>query len=292
MARVTPVLWTQKKNKKGHCPIYLRIEANDRRRYVSLRTRIHESHWNDNKRRVRKTHPQHEAINNLIAQRVAEAEGEILKLRTDRERITVETLKDSLTPETAEASGDFFVFADDVIQDFERRGSIYTHKRYKSVCKKFRAFTGEPLPFDKITPRLLRNYETHLIEHYKNNRSTIAANFNGLRSILYKAIREGKFPQADNPFFHCVRLSKPRSNANSLTGGASPRKQRHVWRCSRSLRNGTTHGGVTRRSGMPPRWNTNSSTMLSNPQVLNCPLYRGNSSCLSRSIMGIIAPPR
>ena len=164
MAKITPVLWTQKKNKKGLSPIYLRIEASDRRRYVSLRTYIRESHWNEKTRRVRKNHPQHEAINNLIAQRSAEAEAEILKLRTEREAVTVEGLKDTLRSET-EASGDFFTFAATVIEDFERRGKIYTHKRYKSICGKFKAFTGTPLPFNKITPRLLRAYETHLIEH-------------------------------------------------------------------------------------------------------------------------------
>lgn len=201
MARITPVLWTQKINKKGLCPIYLRIEAHDRRRYVSLRTRVRETQWNDNTRRVRKSHPQHEAINNLIAQRIAEAEAEILKLRTDREAITVEGLKETLAPDTPKRAGDFFAFADSVVDDFERRGKLYTHKRYKSVCLKFRTFTGEPLPFEKITPRLLRAYETHLIEHYGNNTNTVAANFNGLRSILYRAIREGVFPQAQNPFF-------------------------------------------------------------------------------------------
>ncbi|HMB92743.1 MAG TPA: Arm DNA-binding domain-containing protein, partial [Rhodothermales bacterium] len=92
MAKVTPVLWTQKKNKKGLSPIYLRIEANDRRRYTSLRVYIRESHWNDNTQRVRKNHSEHEAINNLIAQRIAEARKEILKLTTDRKRITPDVL--------------------------------------------------------------------------------------------------------------------------------------------------------------------------------------------------------
>jgi len=200
MAKVTPVLWTQKKNKKGFCPIYLRIEANDRRRYVSLRTRIRESHWNENTRRVRKNHPQHEAINNLIAQRIAEAQAEILKLRTGREAVTVEGLKETLRFDASEAS-DFFAYADDVILDLERRNKLYTHKRYKSIMGKFRDFTGAPLPFNKITPRLLRNYETHLIEHYSNKPSTVASNFRAIRAVLYRAIREGLCPQAENPFF-------------------------------------------------------------------------------------------
>ena len=200
MARVTPVLWKQKKNKKGLIPIYLRIEANDKRRYVSLRTFIRESQWNDNTRRVRKSNKNHEAINNLIAQRIAEAEAEILKLRTEHEAITVDSLKDSLKDDVNDA-GNFLAYADSIIQGYQQRGQLYTYKRYKTIIGKLRKFVGESLPFDKLTPRLLRDYETHLVEQYGNNKNTIAANFNGIRSILYQAIREGHFPQAENPFF-------------------------------------------------------------------------------------------
>lgn len=215
MAKVTPVLWTSKKNKKGLCPIYLRIEASDSRQYLSLRVYIRESQWNKNNNRVRKGHPDHEAINNLIAQGIAEARSKILKLRTERESVTPEVLKASLAPETPEVS-DFFSFAQTVIDDFERRGKIYTHKRYKSICKKFRAFTGTSLPLDKITPSLLRRYETYLIEKCENKPSTVASNFRAIRAILYRAIREGLLPQSENPFFH-FKVSEPRGKRDKLT---------------------------------------------------------------------------
>ena len=100
-------------------------------------------------------------------------------------------------------------YADSIVKGYQQRGQLYTYKRYKSIIGKLRKFAGDPLPFDKITPRLLREYETHLIEHYQNNANTIAANFNGIRSILYQAIREGHFPQGENPFFQFkVRESK------------------------------------------------------------------------------------
>ena len=216
MARVTPVLWTQKKNKKGHSPIYLRIEANNKRKYVSLRTSILESQWNDKTRRVRKGHKNHEGINNLIAQRIAEAEAEILKLRTDRAGVTVDTLKDSLKEEQEQPAEDFFAYADKIIDEFQRREKLHTYKRYKSIIKKFRAYAGESLPFDKMTPRLFREYETHLIEHHGNNTNTIAANFNGIRSILYRAIREGMLPQSENPFFQ-FKVKEGKTSRQKLT---------------------------------------------------------------------------
>jgi len=214
-AKVTPVLWTQKRNKKGLSPIYLRIEANDRRRYVSLRTFIRDSHWNDKARRVRKSHPQCNEINNLISQRIAEAESEIVKLHTEREAVTTEVLKEVLTPEPLKDDTDFFVFADSIVDDLERRGKLYTHKRYKSICKKFKDFCGPTLPFEEITPKLLRDYETHLINKFNNKPSTVASNFIAIRAILYRAIKEGKFQQGINPFFQ-FKISRGKTKRDKL----------------------------------------------------------------------------
>ena len=104
--------------------------------------------------------------------------------------------------ETEVSADDYFVFADSVIERLDRQGKIYTHKRYKSCIKKFRRWTSEPLLFDEITAELLRNYETHLIEHYGNKQTTVAANFAAIRAILYRAIRAGHAKQSENPFFH------------------------------------------------------------------------------------------
>ena len=201
MATIKPVLRTSKLNKKGTAPIYLRISDREKSRFISLGVRIRPSQWNDRLGRVRRNHTHADEINALITQRVGAVEVEILKQKAGPVEPDADDLKEALQPEHLNTGPNFFAFADDVIDDLERRGKMYTHKRYKSVCKKFRAFTGEPLRFEKITPRLLRNFETHLIEHYGNNRNTIAANFNCLRSILYRAIREGVYPQAENPFF-------------------------------------------------------------------------------------------
>lgn len=133
MAKVTPVFWRHKVNQKGHSPIYLRISDTDATRYVSLRVYIRGSQWNERTARVRKSHKDADAINNLIAQRIAEVEAEIIRLKTEKEAVTVDHLKDTIAPSPQnKAASDFFVFADTVIDDLERRGQLYTYKRYKS----------------------------------------------------------------------------------------------------------------------------------------------------------------
>lgn len=53
MATVTPVQWTHKKNKKGLCPIYLRIQSDGKTRSHSLEIYIQESQWSASNQRVK-----------------------------------------------------------------------------------------------------------------------------------------------------------------------------------------------------------------------------------------------
>ncbi len=215
MAKITPVLWKHKANKKGRSPIYLRIADSTKNRYVSLRVYILPSQWNERTGRVRKNHAQSEAINALIAERVAEAEAEILRLQTDRASVSADQLKENLSV-SSNGRDDFFAFADEVIADFERRGQIHSHVRFKAILGKFRTYTGEPFPYDRLTPALLRKYETHLIEHHDNSANTVASNLKAIRTVLYRAIREGHFPQEKNPFFQ-FKIKQGRSNRGKLS---------------------------------------------------------------------------
>ena len=60
--------------------------------------------------------------------------------------------------------------------DLEKRGKIGRYRRLKATLGKLQDFADAPLPFDRITPRLLTDWETHLLEK-GNKQSTIATNF-------------------------------------------------------------------------------------------------------------------
>lgn len=223
MAKVTPVLWTPKKNGKGLSPIYLRIEAANKRRYLSLGQFVKEADWNPKQQQVRKSHDEHERINNLIQQRLADASRIIIELSTDREVVTADALKKNLAlagAENAPAANSvescFFVFADSIVDDLEARGQVHTHRRYQSIVKRFAAFAGRPLPYNELKPALLREYETYLIQKRKNKAETVASNFRCIRAIAYRAIREGHLSQSDNPFFH-FKIKRGKANRTKLS---------------------------------------------------------------------------
>ena len=200
MAKITPVLWTYKKAKSGAAPIWLRVADSDCTLYYTLGESVKEKHWSKRTQRVRKSHQKHAILNALIAEAEAEAARIVAALERSEQKVSAKAIVEALRGDR-EVTQDFFSYADEVIDRLERRGQIHTHKRYKSVCKKFRAWAGEPLPFEDLTVNQLRRYETYLIEHYGNAPSTVATNFNAIRAILYRAIEDGLASQNDNPFF-------------------------------------------------------------------------------------------
>ena len=99
MATVTPVLRASKKDKRGRCPIWLRISDRDRTQFVSLGVKVLPSQWNKRQARVRKGHPNADLINKLISKKLVEAETEILRLKIEDTYATASEIKKVITRE-------------------------------------------------------------------------------------------------------------------------------------------------------------------------------------------------
>ena len=211
MAKVTPVLWTHKANADGHYPIWLRVADRHRTLYHSTGEYIAKRHWNPNARRVRTGHPATDDLNALIEHRLGLAQAERARLKRLGEPVTAEAVKSALVAADPDrVTGDFLAYADRHADALRVRGQVREHKRQKAVFKKLRAFAGRALPFEAVTPRLLKDYETHLLG-LGNKPSTVNSNFRVIRTAFYAAIRDGGFPQERNPFFHfrLIRKSAP-----------------------------------------------------------------------------------
>lgn len=201
MAKVTPILWKHKPNADGHFPIWLRVADRYRTLYHSTGEYIATRHWNPNSRRVRSSHPAAEDLNALIEHRLGLAQSERARLKRVGEPITAEDIKAAITAsDSSRVTGDYLTYADRHVESFRLRGKIREYKRQKAVFAKLRAYAGRSLPFDRMTPRFLKDYETHLIG-LGNKPSTVNSNFKVIRTAFYAAIREGEFPQERNPFF-------------------------------------------------------------------------------------------
>lgn len=203
MATVTPVLRTNKTNAEGTAPIYIRISDRERTLYVSIGERVRPKYWLNGKQRVSKRHAQADEINEIIRRRVDELNEEIYRRKVGGEEPTAGelqgVLKASIRGEPR--AGDFFAFGAGIVDEMRRRGQIPASKRYDSVLRKFKEFAGTPLAFDAVTLKLLRDFETHMIERRSNKKNTRASAFRCIRAVYNKAIAQGLASQADYPFF-------------------------------------------------------------------------------------------
>jgi hypothetical protein len=83
-ASVTPILRTSKQRDDGRAPIWIRITANRKSRYISTGIYIDPDHWNERNREVRKSHELTSAYNDKIWSLRLECKEAALDTDTDQ----------------------------------------------------------------------------------------------------------------------------------------------------------------------------------------------------------------
>ena len=199
MPTVAAVLRRSKINRTGTAPVYLRFSDGERTVFKATGIRVKPADWNERKGLVRKSNDDCEALNAEIRKRIAAADLEKVKLLGEQRTVNAEELREATLP--ALPGMDFFTYAEQIARDFEARGSIQRMFKFRLASRRLREVTGSPLPFERLTPAVLRAYETHLLTQHKNHPNTVRGNLAAIRSVLYKAIREGHAEQGANPFF-------------------------------------------------------------------------------------------
>ena len=215
MPTVAAVLRKSKVNRTGTAPVYLRFSDVEKTVFKATGIRVKPADWNERKGLVRKSNDDYEELNAEIKKRIAAADLEKVKLLGEQRTVKAEELREATLP--PEPGMDFFAYAESVARDFEARGAILRMYKIKLASSRLREIAKSPLPFERLTPALLRAYETHLLTKHENHPNTVRGNLAALRSVLYRAIREGYAEQAHNPFFSFKPIGHVRPERDKLT---------------------------------------------------------------------------
>lgn len=207
MASVTVLLKKEKANKAGEAPLYLRLIKDRKTQYISLGQRVRPADWNEDLRRVKKSHPNSTRVNHLIAQKVAEAEALSLDLEMQSEFVAPKRLKKALTGQSSES---FLVYFAKYLGRLERTGKMGTLDKASAVHSKLKAYLGnKDLLFDEMTVAFLRRYESYLADKLGNTVNTIHSNLKIFRKLVNDAIQEDLISPVRNPFLKFkLRLEK------------------------------------------------------------------------------------
>ncbi|POY34669.1 hypothetical protein C3K47_19160 [Solitalea longa] len=197
MATLKLFLNTQKINKTGQAPLYLRIIHNRKSRYISLAIYLKENEWDNVNRRVKKNHPNSTRLNKLIATKIAEAEDLILEM----ENAASSTAKDVQQHIKGKPKYSFYEYFDLYMKSIETRLKVPTIVSYRVFEKSIKDFEPkENLTFEDIDLQWLKRFSNWLRNMMGQNQNTADRRMKSLRRIFTSAIEDEIITPDKNPF--------------------------------------------------------------------------------------------
>ena len=200
-------------DKHDEYPLYLRMTARSKCRYISLDERVEEKYFDSTKGLVKQRHPSAERINRLIEDKTREVKNALIDLKLKNGDASLRQVKDAIVTDTK----NFFQFAEDWIEKYNTPKSIRTYARYKAHLNKLEKFHGsKDLQWFEIDPTYLRKYSTYLELKRGNDVNTIHSTLKSVRAIIRAAVMEGACDFRYNPF-NTYRLKSKRTMKIALT---------------------------------------------------------------------------
>lgn len=161
-ANVDAICYRSRPLKNGEFPLMLRITKSRQRKYVSLGLSVCAEHWDFTKNRPKRSCPNKEQIERLIAAKITEYNTLILDLTTQQKPYTVESIVAALqTQARFQTVHDLFTH---LIADMRKTGKFGNAAVYRYAHDSLLGFTGGRLgiPFSDIDPAWLKRYESWL----------------------------------------------------------------------------------------------------------------------------------
>lgn len=194
-------------NKKGLCPIYLRITHNRKLTYLNTGIRILPSDWNEDNERVRRSHRTYTKINDDLDRLLENAQSTRRRLARENSE-NGDSIKRALE---SSSKDNFFELSEDYLDEIKEQ-SYYSWKQSRVAYEKLKEFNkSDQLPLSSIDVDFLDRFQTFLKVKRKNKASTIHKNLANISSVLDKAVYRKLI--AFNPLkstdFKIVKKNKP-----------------------------------------------------------------------------------
>ena len=188
MATVKLILRTQQADKTGAAPLYIRVIKDRKTKFISTGYKFLPAQWNPIDQVVRKSFKGSARMNALLAQKVADASGEVADLERKSKTVSARRLKEAIN---GKRSMNFFAFADDRLEKMKNSVSIQTLKAYKAQLRKFEEYNGSrDVNFDDMTVTFLKDYMNYCSNKLGNTNTTVKYSLLILAIFFKEAIRE------------------------------------------------------------------------------------------------------
>lgn len=215
MASVKIVL-RKKPNKEAKLPLCIQIVKDRKNSLIYLGQYLSPKDWDKNKQVVKKSHPNHEALNIFLLKKITETNNRFLELETRKAHSTSKTIRNKLKSKDLST---FFSQADFYLDNLKRAGKYNRFSSEKPRINRFKEFlNGDDILFQDITVPLLNRFRAYLKGTREISERTIINHLVVIRSIFNQAIKDNIIEQKFYPFGKDkIRIKFPDSIKISLS---------------------------------------------------------------------------
>lgn len=193
MASIKLILRTHQQDQAGHCPLYIRVIKDRKAKFISVGVKLKESEWDEAKQRVKKNNPNSARMNASIAQKVADAEGQVADLERKVKTVSAKKLKEAIKGKEVP---NFFEYSYKYCEKIRGSVSVGTYNNYKLYLEKFENWLGtKDVFFDDITVSLLMDYMAYMVNELGNGLTTQRYSIMILAIMFKQAIKEDIIPE-------------------------------------------------------------------------------------------------
>lgn len=215
MASVKIVL-RKKPNKEAKLPLCIQIVKDRKNSLIYLGQYISPKDWDKTKQVVKKSHPNHEALNIFLLKKIMETNNRFLELETRKAHSTSKTIRNKLKSKDLST---FFSQSDFYLENLKLAGKYNRYSSEKPRINRFKEFlNGDDILFPDITVPLLNRFRAYLKGTREISERTIINHFVVIRSIFSQAIKDNIVEQKFYPFGKGkIRIKFPDSIKISLS---------------------------------------------------------------------------
>ncbi len=193
-------------NKKGEYPIYLRITANRKHKYLTTGLSVHDKHWNPTQERIRKSHQNYAVLNRKLEIMLDEARA----IQIESSHGSEDSIDRIVSELRIKDKPDFFKIANDLKLHFMAEGRLTQSKNITNVLNKLEDYEGKSnLELSKVDVTYLEGFESYLKTEFQNKPNTINHNFKVIKTVLKTAYKMGLIDS--NPVYNFDGAKKSRS---------------------------------------------------------------------------------
>jgi len=207
----------KKSNKEGLYPLAIRITKDRKTNYIYTGHYIDIKHWDEKNKQVRKSHPNSKRLNNLLINKLAEANNKLIDLEVEKKDLSSQHIKSEVNTPLKHKS--FNEVSANFLRDLEINGKMSRLSSDKPRVNHLIEFSkSDHLTFQEINEPFLRRFMSYLKTKRGLSERSIVNNLIVIRTIYNQAIKLGIVDQKLYPFgANKIRIKFPETEKIGLT---------------------------------------------------------------------------